>query len=479
MPLVKPDNYLDGPILSFLSAAGHFDIVYFLNDKRMEETGARASLTAALGERVPKTEIASRFTPTDDPRDYDKLYRYMRAVCEQARQRHGEKADYNVLLSPGTSQMHATWVLLTKTVFPANTWQTSEQEGRSKAELVNIPFDIYAELIEPAIHAAKGKPPLPLGEFVSASPSMEKVTHTISMVADRKCTVLLLGETGVGKSRIARLLHDLSPRKNKPFMKVNCTDLPPTLIESELFGCVRGAFTGATEDREGLIASAAGGTVFLDEIGELPLDLQSKLLRVIDEKTVRKVGGTADLTVDVRVVAATNQPLVELMKAKKFREDLYWRLADVPIEVPPMRDRPEDVQLLATTFLEVMNKERRENGEPSLSLHSSARQWLSKYPWPGNAREIRFAMSRLSLFASENPVRAKEAADLIDIHHLNLQKANTDGMTLREALDALERQMIEDALEKHKTQKAAAAALGLKSPQALQKRISRWGRSKL
>jgi two-component system response regulator PilR (NtrC family) len=236
--------------------------------------------------------------------------------------------------------------------------------------------------------------------IVAESPAMRKVCDMIERVAMTDTTVLILGESGVGKEVVAKAIHAHSTRKNKSFLPINCAALPEPLLESELFGHVKGAFTGATATKEGLFEAATGGTIFLDEIGSMPLSLQAKLLRVLQDKQVRKVGGNESLGVNVRVLAATNDRLEQLIQAGKFREDLYYRLSVIPIEIAPLRERPEDILPLV---YHVIRREIGPNREPP-QLDPEAELMLQRYPWPGNVRELENAIRHALTFARDGKI---------------------------------------------------------------------------
>ena len=226
------------------------------------------------------------------------------------------------------------------------------------------------------------------GDAFGSAPVMRHLFSILEGAARSDISVLLEGESGVGKDVLARAIHQNSPRRSEPFVVVDCGTMPPNLIESELFGHVRGAFTGATEDRRGLFEEADGGTIFLDEIGELPLDMQPKLLRALETKEIRPVGGKKTKRADVRVVSATNKKLAEAAKRGTFREDLYYRLAVARVAVPPLRDRPEDILPIATRFL------RQTTGDDRAQLPADLGSMLEEYSWPGNVRELRNVIER-------------------------------------------------------------------------------------
>ena len=273
-------------------------------------------------------------------------------------------------------------------------------------------------------------------EIVGVSPPMQEVFDAIDQVADTETTVLITGETGTGKELVARALHDRSDRADQVFVKVNCAALSSDLIESELFGHEKGAFTGATEQREGRFELADGGTILLDEIGELPLETQAKLLRVLQHQTFERVGGSETIKVDTRILAATNRELEDMVEAGQFRSDLYYRLNIFPIELPPLRDRMEDIPLLAEHFC---NMYASRTGKDIEGLSASALSVLKGYDWPGNVRELANIIERAIILTRDRHIRAD---------HLSI--ADDGGAEKAGGFDTLEevqRRHIERALE--------------------------------
>lgn len=309
-------------------------------------------------------------------------------------------------------------------------------------------------------------------EILGHSQALSQLLHEMKLVATSELPVLLLGETGVGKELFARLLHRHSARRAKPLVHVNCAALPESLAESELFGHRRGAFSGAVTDRPGRFEAAEGGTLFLDEVGELPLPVQAKLLRALQNGEIQRLGADAPRRVDVRVVAATNRHLRDLVAAGSFRADLYHRLSVYPVPIPPLREREGDVLLLAGRFLE---QNRARLGLRSLRLSAAAQAALCHYHWPGNIRELEHVISRaalkaLSRGASRNDIVTLEPA-LLDLDALQSPAAPAPlagpatpappaalaPATLREALDTCQRQCIQAALDRHAGNWARAA----------------------
>lgn len=294
--------------------------------------------------------------------------------------------------------------------------------------------------------------------IIGESESIKRVVAETQRVAQTDATVLLLGESGTGKELFARAIHHLSNRRDQPFVAINCAAIPETLIENELFGHERGAFTGAGERRLGKFELASGGTVFLDEIGELPLAVQGKLLRAIEEKSVDRIGGKAPIPVDVRIVAATNKDLRAAVDAQEFRGDLFFRLAVFPIEIPPLRDRGEDVVLLARQFAAQLGKELR-GREANLSDAGLAA--LRAHRWPGNVRELENSIERACILADSATLEPNDLG-LGDAQPAGAQSAAFDlsgslSEATERAVKIIERQKIADALAAHDGNKARTA----------------------
>ena len=291
--------------------------------------------------------------------------------------------------------------------------------------------------------------------MIGASPQMQSVFSLVRKVAPTSAPVLILGESGSGKEMVAQALHRCSPKKNGPFAAINCSAIPETLLESELFGHEKGAFTGAHTLRKGLVESAAGGTLFLDEIGDLPAAVQVKLLRFLQEKRFQRVGGRQEIQSDARVIAATNVNLKESVRTGTFREDLYFRLAVVVITVPPLRERGDDINLIAREFL---NRYGAEHSKRNLTFAPDALRALNLHLWSGNVRELQNRVQRAVIMAEGKRVTA---ADLELSEALDMMPAQT----LREARESAEREIVQDALRRNKWKiTAAALELGISRP---------------
>lgn len=296
--------------------------------------------------------------------------------------------------------------------------------------------------------------------FITRSANMKEVLEVIKKVSFVDSTILLLGESGVGKSMVAKLIHKYSSRSNHPFLSVNCGAIPEPLMEAELFGYTNGSFTGGKKGgKKGIFESANEGIIFLDEIGELPLNMQVKLLEVLQEHCIRPIGAVKQVPINIRVIAATNRDLLELVKQKKFREDLYYRLNVVPIEIPPLRERTEDIVYLARHFL----KQKARKYGIFKTFHPEVEETFTYYAWPGNVRELENIIERLIITTEDNEIR---------LHHLppffqartGKTKQNDEQSTimpLKQAKEMVEKELITKAYTLYQSTYKAAKALGV------------------
>ena len=310
-----------------------------------------------------------------------------------------------------------------------------EEENRKLREQLRDRFDVH--------------------NMVGTSNAMQGVYQLIKQVAESNATVMIRGESGTGKDLVAHAIHYNSLRSEKPFVKINCTALPETLLESELFGHEKGAFTGAFERKKGRFEIASGGTIFLDEIGDFTPRLQVKLLRVIQFKEFERVGGTETVRANVRVVVATHKNLEELIKTGEFREDLYYRINVFPIFLPPLRERKDDIMLLADFFLERFAKENRKR---ITRISTPAIEMLTSYHWPGNIRELENCMERAVLLCNDDVIRSEHLPPSLQM----VRRVSSPGHTLPEMVENLERELIIDAFKKSGGhQQRAADSLGI------------------
>ncbi len=296
------------------------------------------------------------------------------------------------------------------------------------------------------------------GNLIGKSREMIEVYSLIKKVADTTASVLITGESGTGKELVARAIHDNSPRKNMPFVVINCGGIPENLLESELFGHMKGSFTGAYSDKAGLFENAGGGTIFLDEIAELPPVLQVKLLRVLQEKTFRRVGGQKDIKVDVRIISATNKNLEQNVKDGSFREDLYYRLNVIMINIPPLRERKEDIPVLTKFFVEKYSKEF---GKEIKKISSYAMELLMEYRFPGNVRELENIIERSVTLETGNIILPENLEISENGKPYRVISWNTDipdaGISLSDEMEKIERELIKKALKKANGSKTKAA----------------------
>jgi DNA-binding NtrC family response regulator len=439
--------------------------------------------------RVHQVEIAN---PTDYPSIFRAADSVLREVTGAARPATGELC---IHLSPGTPAMTAIWVLLGKSRYPATFYQT--HDGR--AWQTDIPFDLAVDFVAELLHS----PDLSLQHLAARSPQeIAGFSHIIGnskairlavgraqKAAIRDVPVLILGETGTGKELFARAIHEASHRRTGPFVPINCAAIPRDLLESELFGHKRGAFTGATDDRAGAFEHADGGTLFLDEIGECDPGMQSKLLRVLQpcedrgpcHRVFRRVGETQDRACDVRLITATNRDLLAAVEAHRFREDLYYRLAVISLHLPPLRERKTDIPLLATALLDRINADfgRQEPGFKDKSVSDATMAFVRRYPWPGNVRQLYNALVQAAVMTEGDVIQPADlraaVPDMARGPSLDpLDHPLGDGFNLDEHLQAIQRHYLKRAMEEAggvKTQ--AARLLGLANYQTLDAQLKR------
>ncbi len=467
----------DGPLLSLL-AVERFDVVhlFYNNDVYLR----RASRLLEELQRRPATpEVSYEEIEVDNPTDYESLY-----VCMQHRgleiiERHGVDAEYFVSMSSGTPQMQTCWLLLVLGgVLPARLLQIDPpdkvREGESPVREVSPAVDRFPRIQSPSklkreLNIAARRAEVLSRErsamerelapnLIGTSKAFRAVVAAAKGIAEHDTPVLITGETGTGKEEIAKLIHFASPRREHPFLPINCAGLPEQIFESVLFGHSAGAFTDAREDKAGLLEEAGRGTVFLDEIGELPLAQQAKLLRVLQDKKFRRLGEAKERACAARVVAATNRDLEEMVDSEEFRQDLLFRLNVVEIDIPPLRERSEDVLALTEHFLsKYCEKYGRE-----LRISEAALDYLRSLPWDGNVRELQHMIERvvLSLPNGEilvkhlkKPTRRKKKAD----QPIPLVALSDTPIDLPQILEDWERGMIEQAIARYQDNRSAAA----------------------
>ncbi len=384
-------------------------------------------------------------------------------------------------LSPGTPAMAAVWILLGKTRFPAELIESSKYHGVRTA---SVPFDISADFIPDLLReqderlrqgSAAESPEAPeFADIVHRSRVMARLIQRARRVAVRNVPVLIEGESGTGKEMFARAIHRASPRRERPFIAVNCGAIPQELIESELFGHEKGAFTDAKQPRKGYFEAADGGTLFLDELGELPGAAQVKLLRAVQEGEVVRLGATKPLKVDVRIIAATNRTLTEEIAAGRFREDLFYRLAVAVLKIPPLRERTGDIGVLVDHLLDLVNREAApEPGYKEKKLSAGARNLLVSHGWPGNVRELLNTLRRAAIWSDGASISSEDVREALlpaatMVRQDPLGKPLGGGFNLPELLKDVARRYLQRAMdESHGNKTKAAELVGLSSYQTL------------
>lgn len=432
----------------------------------------------------------------EKPTDYQQIYRIADAELGKLREAHAQaQVKLNLHLSPGTPAMAAVWLLLGKTRYPATFIETFA----GQSQIIEVPFDLTVDVIPELLHAADrhwqhltvDRPSEIAGfeQIIGESRLIREAVGRAKRVALRSVSALLLGESGTGKELFARAIHQASPRRAKPFVAINCAALSQTLLESELFGHAKGAFTGADRDRAGAFEQAHGGTLFLDEVGECNLETQAKLLRTLQAvdgaaasiRTIRRLGGKDETQVDVRIIAATNRDLLEAISKGTFREDLFYRLATISIRLPPLRDRRADIPVIAEQLLRDINRQfaSDEPGYEHKTLSASAKAFVKQQAWPGNVRQLynvlvqaavladQTELSREDLFAALGELPSPASFQSV-LQGLDFES----GFDLDEHLNSLQREILRRAMQQAKGNKTKAAKLlGLKSYQALTHRL--------
>ncbi len=346
----------------------------------------------------------------------------------------------------------------------------SNQEFSAHVEKLCQQLDRYKEmnrLVEENVYLRQElEGEFNFGEIIGQTEGMKSLFRTITKVARTDSSVMIYGESGTGKELVARAIHKASPRQDKPFIRVNCGALAEGVLESELFGHEKGAFTGAIKQRKGRFELADEGTLFLDEIGELPSGLQVKLLRVLQEQDFERVGGEETIRVNVRMITATHRDLEKLVREGEFREDLYYRLHIIPIHVPPLRERSDDIPLLSQYFLERMSKRL---GLGEITLSKDALHRLQSYTWPGNVRELENVLERACVLAENNVIHADDLPISVDNQRIPASQ------NLNDILAFVEKQTIEKAMQKaHGVKTRAARLLGIKTS-ALYYKLEKYG----
>jgi DNA-binding NtrC family response regulator len=480
-----------GPLKTLLDQE-RFDEVHLLSSHR----GIRNRLYTRWIGGQPVLHPVKVNNPTDYAEVFGIVDAELASVLSLPRREHEELC---IHLSPGTPTMTAIWVLLGKSKYhPATFFQT--HEGR--AWVTEIPFDLVVDYVPQVLRDADVKLQLlagqgpqdveGFGDIAGNSRSIRVAVGRARRAAPRDVSVLILGESGTGKELFARAVHDASPRRGRRFVAINCAALSRELLESELFGHKKGAFTGATEDRDGAFKEADGGTLFLDEVGECDPSMQAKLLRVLQppdknpcQRVFYRVGDSRPLTSDIRILAATNRDLLDAVSRHQFREDLYYRLAVITIKLPPLRERREDIPLIAGRLLDRINRDfaRQEPGFRPRQLSGSALEFARKHPWPGNVRQLCNTLTLAAVMTDEEVIDRRDLADAIAEVPGNGQPAADlpeiplgEGFSLERHLEEVQRHYLRRAMEEAGgVKRRAAELLGYRHYQTLAAQLERLG----
>lgn len=409
------------------------------------------------------------------PTDFEEIYQAASAHLSCKLQEYGGVIPLTFHVSPGTPAMAAVWIILAKTKFPAQLIESSKVHG---VKTISFPFDISAEFIPDLLGkrdrelerraAALPNEAPEFNDIICRSHEMQNIIYKAQRVALRSIPVLIEGESGTGKELLARAIHRASPRREKPFVAVNCGAIPPEIIESELFGHVKGSFTGASDARKGYFETANTGTLFLDEVGELPAMAQVKLLRVLQEREIVRLGASVPVKIDVRIIAATNRTLTDEIAGGRFREDLFYRLAVAVLKLPALRERTGDIGLLIDRLLETVNIENAvsEPGYKHKIISAGARNLMLQHPWPGNIRELLNTLHRATVWSAEGAISEEDIREaLLPVapsgHGADsiLNRPIEQGVNLPELLSGIATGYLKKAMDKTNNNKTKAAEL--------------------
>jgi len=475
-----------GPIAQAVAARSYSEIV-LLNDWAK----AKAEKYLVWLQEKSTSKITIKHIHLSGPTSFGEIYQAATKIIADKRQEYGPDVDLVYHLSPGTPVMAAVWILLAKTRFPAELIESSKEHGVRTA---SVPFDISADFIPELFRkpdktlerlaASMPATALEFDDIIHRSDVMRRVVLKARRIAPRSIPVLIEGESGTGKELFARAIHKTSPRRDKPFIAINCGAIPPELVESELFGHEKGSFTGATVARIGHFEAAHQGTIFLDEIGELPKSMQVKLLRVLQEGEVKRIGATTPRTVNIRIIAATNRNLIDEVAAGAFRGDLFYRLAVAVIKLPPLRERVGDISLLIDQFLEQINAESiQEPGYKQKKISAAARNLLLQHPWLGNVRELQNTLTRAAVLSVDVDLQEEDIQEaLLPIPASSQGKDRIlgqplgQGFSLPDIMKTVAAHYLERGLsETHGNKTKTAELLGLPSYQTLTNWLKKYG----
>ncbi len=483
----KPGEVGSGPVKGLVDVE-RFDAIHLLGD-------FESDLLKPFGKWIGKS-VTTHFIKLENPSDHGQILRAVRPRLDALQLQSQDELCFH--LSPGTPAMAAIWILLGKSQYPATLYQTHAD----KVWKTEIPFDITIDVLPQLMREPdrywqhlQAHGPQEVGGFekiIGNSPVLRAAVGRAQRAAIHEVPILVLGETGCGKEMFADAIHRASSRHEKKMYPLNCAAISRDLIESELFGHVKGAFTGATSEHKGLLEQANGGTLFLDEVGECDLSLQAKLLRALQppagkgpcHRVFRPVGATEDRTSDVRIIAATNRDLMKQVEKGLFREDLYHRLATITIKLPPLRERGDDILLLADRLLAEINTEFKPHLKEAFQekkLSVDAKKFIRHQPWRGNVRELKNALIQAAVMSASDTLNAEDlAAAVADVPGQSGPAAYDaplgNGFSLDELMNSIERRFLKRAMEEADGSKTKAAELlGIKHYQTLSNRIEKLG----
>jgi len=473
----------DGPIARAVTARSFNEVVLLSSHSKQDSSNYVRWLKKRSPARV-QLYRESLSSPTEFGEIYEAVVRVVSDVLKNS-----ENSQLTFHLSPGTPAMAAVWIILGKTRFPAEFIESSQEYGVRTA---SVPFDISADFIPDLLRQPDAKLerlitglPVEAPEFadiICRSRTMKHLIAKARRIAPRSVSVLIEGESGTGKELIARAIHKASPRRDNPFVAVNCGAIPVELIESELFGHEKGAFTGATASRAGYFEAAHNGTLFLDELGELSMPAQVKLLRTVQEGEVLRIGSNKPREIDVRIIGATNRTLLDEIAAGRFREDLFYRLAVILLKLPPLRERVGDLSLLTEYFLRRINEETRiEPGYKEKHLSAGAKNLLFQHTWPGNVRELYNTLLRAAIWAEGSTIELNDIQEALlpmsgSTEAQILNQSLGENFDLQELLETVASHYLKRAwTEAHGNKTKAAQLVGLPSYQTFTNWINRYG----
>jgi len=468
-----------------------FDLIVLLSNVSKRTPKEDTAKYISWLERKTTVPIELQLAELSSPTNFGEIYKAVSHEVSTILEKYGNETRLTYHLSPGTPAMASVWIILAKTRYAAELLESSIEHGVKTA---TIPFNIAAEFIPGFLKRpdneieklAAGQTDIApaFNEIIHQSPEMKHVIAKAQKVAPRSVPILIEGESGTGKEMMAKAIHSASLRHDKDLIIVNCGAIPADLIESELFGHKKGTFTGATSDRIGAFQAADGGTIFLDEVGELPLEMQAKLLRVIQEKTVKPIGENKEIPVDFRIIAATNRNLAKEVAEERFREDLFYRLAVAVLRLPALRSRTGDLGLLIDHLWKDINtKSVSEPDWVEKKISVNGRKLLLQHTWPGNIRELQNTLTRAAVWSEGVSISKTDINDaLLEVPK---KSAATEGILNRDIEEGVDLQsLIQDVAQHYITRtlkhtgenkSKTASLLGLNSYQTLKNWMEKYG----